>query len=530
MGLATLGIRPADPERERQVKRLQLLREKRIRVARRSLWEFCKTESPEFYTDQNWHLRILTFTLQSLYDRNLTKARLYDECVQHAPAWFIESFDWDRMEDGRVYRKLIINMPPRTGKSRTLINFCKWAYGQDHTNKIITGSYNDDTAQDFSRYTRDGIQEVKTYPHEIVYADVFPNVQIKRGDAAFGKWALEGRFFSYKGSGVGGSVTGKGCNISIVDDPVKDAEEAFNDNRLDVIWRWYSGTFRSRLEQDGIQIVNMTRWADRDICGRLLSEKEPTGKRRGEWCVLRMSACDDVREGGTGEMLAPSMLNRETYEELRDSVDEYIFNANYRQEPADERNRMYPKFRTYDTIPTDQNGNPLWEQIMSYTDTADTGEDYLASIVAGVYQGKAYILDVLYTQEPMEETEIETAAQLKRCNVNIARIESNSGGRGFARNVGAILRDKYKAHNIVIKWFHQSKNKRSRIFSNSAALQQNIYFPNDWRTRWPEYYRAMTEYKREGKNLHDDAPDATTGLLEYLVKSERKQPKAISLN
>lgn len=85
-------------------------------------------------------------------------------------------------EEGKVYTKLVMNMPSRHGKFRTLINFCKWVLGRKKSNRIITCSYND-TATDFYIYTRDGIMEVKTYPHEIVYEDIFPESKIKKGDA-----------------------------------------------------------------------------------------------------------------------------------------------------------------------------------------------------------------------------------------------------------------------------------------------------------------------------------------------------------
>lgn len=506
------------PERLVKERRLLLMREKRIRDARRSLWEYCKIESPDFYNDINWHLQLLCWVLQALYEKRLTKSSFFVAANKIAPAWYVSQIDWDGMRDDYVFTRLMINVPPRTGKSRTLVNFCKWAFGQSLKNKIITGSYNDEMAQDFSRYTRDGIQQGKTYPHEIAYSDIFPETGIKKGDASYGKWALEGSFFSYKGAGVGGSVTGKGCNISIVDDPVKDAEEAFNDNRLDVIWRWYSGTFKSRREKGSIEIVNMTRWAEKDICGRILK-----GKRASEWFVLKMKAKDPA----TGEMLCPALLDAEMLAELQDTVDESIFDANYNQEPVDKKGRLYKEFKTYEDIPRNEHGRPLFERIISYTDTADTGDDYLASIVGGVYQGYVYVLDILYTKAPMEETEPATAAMFVENGVKLARIESNNGGRGFARNVERELWETHGTRGVTIRWFHQTKNKQARIFSNSNSVQRLLLFPTDWQYRWPEYAKAMYGYKAEGKNLNDDAPDATTGLVEMLERDTRTKAKAV---
>ncbi len=497
-----------------------LQRQRLILAARKDLYIFCQVaDDADFYSAANWHLKILCFVLQSLYERTLTKRTFGDFVYRTAPQWYYQSVDWDHMDDDRIYRKLIINMPPRTGKSRTLVNFSKWAYGQDTTNKIITGSYNDTMAQTFSRNVRDGIQADKNYEHEIVYSDIFPNTLIKYGDSSYGKWALKGRFFSYKGTGTGGTVTGLGCNIAITDDPVKDAAEAFNELRLATIWEWWASTFRSRLEKDGIQIVNMTRWAERDVCGHLLNPELKEGKRHREWFVLKMVA----RDKETGELLCPALLDHEMLDDLADTLDENIYVANYEQQPVDKKGKLYAGFNTYKQLP------PSFEAVINYTDTADTGEDYLCSITFGVLNNTAYVLDVIYTKDHMEETEPEVAKALATYRAKRAYIESNNGGRGFARQVKRILKYTYKGSRCTIHPFTQSDNKRSRIFTNSKHLQRSVLFPENWKERFPEYYVAMRDYKAEGRNVHDDAPDATTGVVEYIDVRQNKVNTALQL-
>lgn len=85
-------------------------------------------------------------------------------------------------------------------------------FGQNPSEKIITASYNDDVASDFSRYTRDEITKEKASMLDICYSDIFPDTRIKKGNASFEKWALEGQHFSYLGAGIGGSVTSKRWN------------------------------------------------------------------------------------------------------------------------------------------------------------------------------------------------------------------------------------------------------------------------------------------------------------------------------
>jgi len=143
-------------------------------------------------------------------------------------------------------------------------------------------------------------------------------------------------------------------------------------------------------------------------------------------------------------------------------------------------------------------GNSLFEGIYSYTDTADEGSDYLCNIIWGRYMWDAYVLDVYYTQAGMEITESETARRFQKFEVNRSRIESNNGGSGFARNVRRISEEQFKNFKTVIKWFHQSGNKRARIISNATWVMEHILYPSDWRQKWPEYHAAMVRYQRDG--------------------------------
>ena len=510
-------------EKDLKYHKFMIKRQKAIRAARKDFWTFNKLESPKFYKDSRWHLRLMSEVLQALYSRKLTKAWFIDACKRICPPWFIETDDYaemiGRLKDDHIYERIIMNEPPRVGKSRTLVNFCKWALGENTENRVMTCSYNDSMAQSFSRYTRDGIMQTKTYPHETICNDVFPNTLIQQGNASYKEWALEGQFFNYKGAGIGGSITGKGANILLVDDPVKDAEEALNELRLDTIWTWYTGTFLSRLEteedtgKNAIQIVNMTRWAAGDICGRILGDEKNKGSEADEWFVFKLQARYE-----NGEMLCPELLGAKHYESLKKNVLPEIFQANYHQVPVDIQGRLYKTLKTYTDVPKDESGRLLFERLIAYTDTADEGEDFLASIVGGIYNGQIYVLDVYYSKLGMETTEPATAKFMWDNKVNYSLIESNNGGRGFARAVERIGWETYKNRHTVIKWFHQTHNKRVRIIINSAFVQENVFFPVNWADRWPEFYQAITTYQKEGKNKHDDGPDALTGLVEMMNK------------
>jgi predicted phage terminase large subunit-like protein len=146
----------------------------------------------------------------------------------------------------------------------------------------------------------------------------------------------------------------------------------------------------------------------------------------------------------------------------------------------------------------------------NYTDTADTGDDYLCSICYAVdTDGIIYICDVVYSREPMEVTEREVAEMLCRNRTRTATIESNNGGRGFARAVQRM------ATATKVEWFHQSANKEARILSNSSTVLLLLRFPQGWRERWSELYAHLTTYRRKfSSNRWHDAADVLTGIVE----------------
>ncbi|ELC1185827.1 phage terminase large subunit [Listeria monocytogenes] len=443
-------------------------------LAKEDFFVYCHAKSPNFYRTDRPHLKELCRELQEFYE--------------------------DEEEE-----VLVINLPPRFGKSRTAGNFVEWVFGKDKTKKVMTGSYNETLSTVFSKSVRNTISEVKADEERLVYSDIFPGVAIKYGDAAMNLWSLEGEYNNYLATSPGGTATGFGSDIMLLDDMIKNAEEASNAAHLEKIWDWFSNTMMSRLEEGGKIIVIMTRWATEDLAGKILNHFTKEGAKIRH---VNMKALQD-----DGSMLCPAILSRKSYNRKVATLGKEIAEANYNQNPIDLEGQLYNKpFKEYEA-----NAIPLFKRVFVYGDTADEGDDYLAAYVIGeTFDREGYMLDVLYTKESMDVTETEFANMIVRNDVNVAYIESNGGGRGFARNVKRILIEKLNHFSTVIKWFHQSKNKKARIISNSTFIMDSIYFPRGWQNRWPELYLSLKSYQKEGKNKHDDAEDALTGVAEVL--------------
>ena len=378
----------------------------RLELARRIFWNYCKLKAPDFYTKEKTFLKDMCNKLQE----------------------FVES-------DKKI---LVINLPPRHGKSRTATLLVQWLLGNNNKIKVMTGSYNETLSSTFAKQVRDSILEEGG-----IFSKVFPTTKIKYGESSMNKWALKGNEeANYLATSPTGTATGFGCNIMIIDDVIKNVEEAYNENVKQKHIDWFTNTMLSRTEAGFKLIIIMTRWASDDLAGYILENYQDVEH-------INYKAVQD-----DGTMLCDSILSKEDFEFKTKNMNKDIIEANYQQCPIDIKGKLYSKFLTYklDEMPT-------FKYIMNYTDTADEGSDNLCSIDYGVdFNNQKYILDILYTKEPMEITEPLQAKMMTKDNVGYAKIESNNGGRGYARNVERELINLGNTHTKV-DWFHQSENK-----------------------------------------------------------------------
>lgn len=452
--------------------KVAIKRQAQLELARRDFFYYCRLMAPDFYKPNRQYLVELCNDLQG----------------------FLDDDDHD---------VLVINEPPRHGKSRTAGMFVQWLFGRDNTKKVMTGSYNETLSTVFSKNVRNAILETKADDSIVVFNDIFPDTKIKYGDGAMNLWSLEGGYNNYLATSPTGTATGFGADILIIDDLIKSALEANNANVLLQHWEWFTNTMLSRLEDGGKIIIIMTRWHSNDLAGKALDELPKSGYKVKH---ISMKAYDEA----TDTMLCDEVLSKKAYLQKTKTLGNDIASANYQQEPIDIKGRLYSEFKVYVDKPT-------FKRIAAYTDTADTGSDYLASFIYGeTIDKEAYILDVIFTKDPMEVTEPLLARKLVENDVNISWIESNNGGRGFARNVENIVKSKYGSNKTVFRPFHQSQNKQSRILTNVTWIMEHVYFPDGWRNKWPELYQSLATYQREGKNAHDDAQDALTGIAEKM--------------
>jgi predicted phage terminase large subunit-like protein len=366
----------------------------------------------------------------------------------------------------------------------------------------MRNSYAAKLAEKFSRDIRDGmISEPK-------FSKVFPKINISKNLSAVDGWALEGHTQpTYFCSGVGGAITGFGCTLGgILDDPIKNIEEALSETVIENVWNWYTSTHLSRFETGCPEIHIATRWSKKDPIGRLT---DPDSEFYDpEFITIVIPALDE-----NDKSFCEAIKTTEEYHAQRKVTEQHIWDAEFMQQPIEEKGLLFPITQLKRFKLSDLKGKA--DAIVSYVDTADKGTDSLCSPVGEKYGDNIYVTDVVFTQDGVEITEPLVAEQCINKSVDICIVESNNGGESFARNVRNIIKG---MSTCSVLSEHTSQNKETRILMKSGYIKENFYFRDDYEpgSDYDKYMRALTGYIKLGKNKHDDAPDATTGLAEHI--------------
>jgi predicted phage terminase large subunit-like protein len=440
----------------------------KIELARKDFWEYCRIMIPAFYKEDRQWLKDMCYKFHSFY------------------------FESDKFF-------LVINAPPRFGKSLTAQKFTEWLFGRFPMTTVMTGSYNEILAGQFAKNVRNMLippkaQQGKT---KILYHDIFPDTMISKGDASASLWKVAGSpVTSYLATSPGGTATGIGAKLIIIDDLIKSPEEAYNDNVLDRHWEWFNSNMMQRLEGNHWKVIVIaTRWVTEDLPGKVIKAKNCD--------VFDLKAYEDV--DGKRIWTCEEILDERSFEEKCSDMNEDIILANYQQQPMDLKGRLFSEFMTYKYKDMPEAKDVY---VKSVTDTADKGTDSLCSIIYKYVDGIAYVLDVIYTDAPMEQTERLCAEKFDSWGVKIAFVEANNGGRLFAENIRRAMTDK----SVMFDSTMSTSNKEARILASHGWLQRYIRFPEGWNKLYPEFYNEVMTYNAKGKNKHDDGVD-TMALL-----------------
>lgn len=436
------------------------------------------------------------------------------------------------VERGKVSR-LMINMPPRHGKSDiATLNFIPWWLGRHPRGNSMVCSYSFELARDFGA-------KIKSKMIDPTYTKIFPGAKPSRDTRGRGAIRTVSGGTAYA-VGFEGAMSGKGASLFVLDDAIKNHEEAGSETRQEFLMDIYESTILARLEPtpDGFKpaiVIAMTRWAVRDFCGRVL-EREGTVDKGGAWVVLKLPA-----EAAPGKYLWPARFSRDHYEKQK--LDEDTWAALFQQDPAFSRSFWFRKewlnfydiapppgkFNTYIII--DPSGKPSKHSDMTAIHVWAAAQDERLLLVDWVYDKfdpgdrLAVILNLVRRWRPQQVLYEEYGLVNDAYYITKAMQDQNMDARFYPIPVGK----KGPRHNL-------SKNERIKgiipLFREGKIfLPRKFPYRQQWIGKAVDLTKIFVDdeyalFKGEGSIRHDDNLDAMSRLLEpELVLNYYSQPE-----
>ena len=447
---------------------------------------------------------------------------------------FCRYIEWDREEDKKFYmprrkqllplvqalqrleeRKihlLCISMPPGVGKTTIAEFFLAWTGGRHPEMPSIIGSH----SNSFLRGVYDEIQRIVGKRSEYLWQKVFPDTHLVGTNAKDLMMDLgtRKRFSTFEFSSIGSGNAGKirAANILYCDDLIDGIETAMNRDRLDKIWQQYYTDYRQRKIGDCAELHIATRWSVHDVIGHL-------EEMYGDDPDAEFVVCPALDENDESNFDYPYGLGFSTafYREQREIMDEVSWKALYMNEPVERHGQLYPAgvLQRYFELPE---GDP--DAIIGVCDTKTTGSDFCCMPIAYQYGNKFYIEDVFFENYAPNIVEVNLVTKICQWNPHMIRFESNVAGGKLASDVQNAVKEQGSRTKIETKWTQQ--NKETKILVEAPWVIEHCIFKDDsvlhgdeWR-EYRKFMQSLCSYSLEGKNKHDDGPDAMAQLSQYI--------------
>ncbi len=422
------------------------------------------------------------------------------------------------LSEGRI-KRLIVTMPPRHGKSQLCSRyFPAWYLGMNPDHRVILCSYEAGFAAKWGGEARDLLSE---------HGPELFGVNVSDDTSARDDWKIEGREGGMVTSGVGGPITGRGANLLVIDDPVKNARDANSPTIRQAVWDWWQSTALTRLEPDASVLVIQTRWHKHDLAGRLLAEDpdERDGEDDEGWQVVNLPAIaeseGDALGRKIGEALWPGRWSAERLMRRMRRLGSYVWGALFQQRPTDPEGNYF-KRTWFKAI--EPNRVPRLERITRCWDLAATvqGEngnedpDFLAGVKIGRgIDGTYYVLHChadRTTPDGVEKTLLQTAHADGR-DVSI-RVEQEGAASGkIVRRHFSRMMDGWDFRFTGIP--RASKFVRSGAFNAACERGDVVLVAGAWNEAF------LDELCGFPTGAHDDKVDAAVGAYQDLVNESQ---------
>lgn len=423
--------------------------------------------------------------------------------------------------EGKI-KNLMVFMPPQHGKSElSTRRLPAFILGQNPNCKIGVVAYNSTIATKFNKDIQriiDTSEYNKIFPNTTLNKSILENIS---NNGAYLRNSEEFEIVNHKGSlvsvGVGGGLTSRQIDILIMDDLYKDAESAWSETIRQKVLDWYLTVAQTRLHNESQQLLVFTRWHEEDLAGYLL-RTEPEKWQVVIFPAIKVGEPNDIDPRKEGEALWASKHSLEKLEGIK-KANEVIFDSLYQQNPTPKEGLVISAGELKRFRKSQLQTEP--DVVYSACDIADEGDDSLCHPIAYQYGSEVYIVDVNFTQEPIEITQPIVASTLDRHKVHKSIFESNNGGKGYALKVKELKRGR-----TDIQWRPTTMNKHTKILLKSGIIKEHYYFlvDEEQNAEYRRYFYELTHYPKNGKVKHDDAIDGTTLLVDV---AERRSGVAI---
>jgi len=413
----------------------------------------------------------------------------------------------------RKIRRVAISCPPRHGKSRLISEeFPSWILGRNPKAEIICASYASERSDKISINVRDRIETNENYKL------IFPETSVTPYNRKRDSWTTtsSGQFLS---SGVGGSITGMGADYLIIDDPLKNREEAESPTQRNRVWDWFTSTAMTRLSPNGVCVIIMTRWHDDDLVGRLtspeyLAELKDAGLEDERFRLYNFPAIaehsGDVLGRKEGEALWPERWTVDHLRRIRHTIGRYDWYALYQGKPRAKGgnyiNRDWFNTKNRDEIPE----GLRWKRYWDLASSVKTYSDYTCSIKGAFDKQGNLWLDGMIRGKwlwPDARKKIVTTALIESIIIG-----TEAGGMQNAPSDDV----KNELHGkIVVKSYAVDKDKLTRALKWIALAEAGKVFivTGDW--MW-DFFDQCEAFPNA---THDDMIDAVSGVHKMLSEA-----------
>jgi len=398
------------------------------------------------------------------------------------------------VERGAV-KKVIFMLPPRHSKSMTISEtFPSFFIGRQPNRRVIEVSYGDQLAQKFGKANKDKI---------IDFGMALFDIEIERGNASKTNWGIEGYRGGMISSGIGGHITGEGADLLLIDDPIKNREEANSIIYREKVWAEWQNTLLTRLQPEAAVIIVLTRWHEDDLVGRILK-----GETAGEWLVVRLPCLaeeGDLLGREPGEPLWPEFgFDAEWAEQRKVEVGSYTWSALYQQRPSPAEGNIIKRewFRYYQTIDLSEMDEVILSWDMAFKDKASSS--YVVGQVWGRKGANAFLIDQVRRKMDFPATQRAFKRMVERYPMAGAKlVEDKANGPAIVDSLKSTI------PGIIAVSPHGSKEARLHAVSPEIEAG-NVHIPMN--APWVDDF--VEEIVSFPYGEYDDQLDAMTQALQ----------------